>query len=118
MAKKIKFKFLNFLFRSFAFWADKTGGEPFLSQRFHEIVLFCRMEGKSVTIISNGTQGSAADYRQLVRMGVGLFELPVYSVQADIHDRMVQRFATSNYSRHQRQYSFVQSFSCYSRQYF
>ena len=68
-----------------------TGGEPFLAERFLETVLFCRMEGKQVTIISNGTQGKSSEYKQLIKMGVGLFELPVHSAQAAIHDRMAQR---------------------------
>ena len=67
-----------------------TGGEPFLSERFAEVILFCRMEGKQVTLISNGTQGKAKDYKQLIKLGVGLFEFPIHSAQADIHDRMVQ----------------------------
>jgi radical SAM protein with 4Fe4S-binding SPASM domain len=68
-----------------------TGGEPFLSERFLEVILFCRMEGKQVTIISNGTQGREKDYAKLLKMGVGLFEFPVHSAQAEIHDRMVQQ---------------------------
>ena len=67
-----------------------TGGEPFLSERFAEVILFCRMEGKQVTLISNGTQGKSKDYKQLIKLGVGLFEFPIHSAQADIHDRMVQ----------------------------
>jgi len=65
-----------------------TGGEPFLAERFSEVALFCRMKGKRVTIISNGTQGKESDYRQLLKMGVGLFEFPIHSAQAEIHDRM------------------------------
>ena len=67
-----------------------TGGEPFLSERFAEVVLFCRMQGKGITLISNGTQGKKADYKQLLKMGVGLFEFPIHSAQAETHDRMVQ----------------------------
>ncbi len=67
-----------------------TGGEPFLSERFAEVILFCRIEGKQVTLISNGTQGKAKDYKQLIKLGVGLFEFPIHSAQADIHDHMVQ----------------------------
>jgi radical SAM protein with 4Fe4S-binding SPASM domain len=67
-----------------------TGGEPFLSERYNEVILFCRMEGKQVTIISNGTQGKEKDYKQLIKMGVGLFEFPVHSAQESIHDQMAQ----------------------------
>jgi organic radical activating enzyme len=31
-----------------------TGGEPFLAERFNELVLFTRLKNKSVTIITNG----------------------------------------------------------------
>ena len=65
-----------------------TGGEPFLAERFIEVVLFCRMEGKQVTIISNGNQMKESDCKQLLKMGVDLFEFPVHSAQAEIHDRM------------------------------
>ena len=67
-----------------------TGGEPFLAERFLETILFCRMAGKQITLISNGTKGKYNDYKQLIKMGVGLFELPVHSAQAEIHDRMTQ----------------------------
>ena len=67
-----------------------TGGEPFLAERFSEVVLFCRMEGKQVTIISNGNQMKESDCNHLLKMGVGLFEFPVHSAQAEIHDRMTQ----------------------------
>ena len=67
-----------------------TGGEPFLAERFLETVLFCRLADKRVTIISNGTKGKPSDYKQLIKMGVSLFELPVHSAQAEIHNKMVQ----------------------------
>lgn len=70
--------------RSVAF----TGGEPFLSERFSEVALHCRMAGKQVTLITNGTQGREKEYRQLIRLGVGLFELPVHSARFEIHDAM------------------------------
>jgi radical SAM protein with 4Fe4S-binding SPASM domain len=65
-----------------------TGGEPMLSQRLVETALFCRMEDKGVTVITNGTQGSPRQYRDLVRIGVSLFELPVHSFDPRVHDRM------------------------------
>ncbi|MDR0830850.1 MAG: radical SAM protein [Prevotellaceae bacterium] len=65
-----------------------TGGEPFLSERFLETVLHCRLNGKTITIISNGTQGKKSDYQQLIKLGVGLFEFPVHSAQENIHDKM------------------------------
>lgn len=67
-----------------------TGGEPFLSERFSEVILFCRMEGKQVTVISNGTMGTDKAYRELLKLGVGLFEFPVHSFDASTHDRMTR----------------------------
>ncbi len=65
-----------------------TGGEPMLSERFVELALFCRMKGKGVTVITNGTQGTREQYSNLVRIGVSLFELPVHSSDSATHDRM------------------------------
>jgi radical SAM protein with 4Fe4S-binding SPASM domain len=65
-----------------------TGGEPFLQERFLELVLFCRMQGKRVVIISNGTSGNRDVYKQLIDMGVKLFELPFHSVDPEEHDQM------------------------------
>ena len=65
-----------------------SGGEPFLAERFLELVLFCRMKGKTVTIITNGNAAKRDDYQALVDMGVGLFEIPLHSPTPEIHDRM------------------------------
>ncbi len=65
-----------------------TGGEPFLAERVMEVALFCRMEGKGVTLITNGTAGTPQQYRDLVRVGVSLFELPVHSSDEAVHDAM------------------------------
>lgn len=67
-----------------------TGGETFMAERLQEIALFCRMEGKSVTVISNGSLGKTSDYRRLVDMGVRLFEMPVHSAVESIHDSITQ----------------------------
>lgn len=67
-----------------------SGGEPLLAERFAEVVLFCRMKKKKVIIISNGT-APLNDYLTLYELGISLFEFPVHSSQADIHDSMVQQ---------------------------
>ncbi len=67
-----------------------TGGEPFLAERMVEVALFCRMEGKSVTIITNGFKGTEKEYKQLLKMGVRLFELPIHSARSDIHDEITR----------------------------
>ena len=63
-----------------------TGGETFLAERVMEVALFCRMAGKTVTVISNGTAGHPKQYRQLIDMGVTLFEMPVHSADEAVHD--------------------------------
>lgn len=63
-----------------------TGGEPFMSERIKEIALYCRMQGKSVTIISNGSKASIEDYNDLIKMGITLFELPIHSYKEETHD--------------------------------
>lgn len=67
-----------------------TGGEPFVAERIKEIALFCRMEGKTVTVISNGFKGTADDYKNLIGMGITLFEFPIHSANEDIHDHITQ----------------------------
>lgn len=67
-----------------------TGGEPFLSERFNEVVLYCIMAGKQVSIISNGTQVNLKKYKELIKLGVKLFEFPIHSLQPQIHDKMVE----------------------------
>ena len=67
-----------------------TGGEPFLAERFSELVLFCRMEKKGVTIISNGTAANNEDYQHMIDMKVDLFEFPFHSVTPEIHDYLTQ----------------------------
>jgi len=65
-----------------------TGGEPFLAERFNELVLFTRLKNKSVTIIANGNKASNGDYKQMVDLGVSLLELPLHSPTAKEHDFM------------------------------
>jgi len=65
-----------------------TGGEPFMAERLVEIALFCRMEGKAVTIISNGFKGTVSDYKSLIDIGITLFEFPIHSSDETIHDNI------------------------------
>lgn len=67
-----------------------TGGEPFLSERFEELVLFTRLKRKSVTVITNGSGATEEKYAQLIKMGVDLFELPVHSHLEDTHDQITR----------------------------
>ena len=63
-----------------------TGGEPFLAERFAELVLFCRMQGAAVSIISNGSDHRP--YRLMRELGVTQLTLPLHAAAADVHDRM------------------------------
>lgn len=65
-----------------------TGGEPFLAERFLELVLFARLKNKSVSVISNGNTGSEKDLKTLIDFGVNLFEFPIHSYKPEIHDKM------------------------------
>jgi len=65
-----------------------TGGEPFLAERFNELVLFTRLKNKTVAIITNGNKANKADYKQMLDLGVGLFEVPLHSASAKAHDFM------------------------------
>lgn len=67
-----------------------TGGEPFLAERFSELVLFSRMKKKQVAIISNGNTGTKSDYKTMMDMGVGLFEFPILSFNNNVHDDLTQ----------------------------
>jgi radical SAM protein with 4Fe4S-binding SPASM domain len=63
-----------------------TGGEPFLAERFPELVLYARMKKKSVTIITNGSGTDETGLQQMIDLGVSLFELPIHSYDPKIHD--------------------------------
>lgn len=65
-----------------------TGGEPMLAERIGELILFCRMKGASVSIITNGNAGTETEFAQLIKLGVQLFEIPVHSAHPSTHDRM------------------------------
>lgn len=65
-----------------------TGGEPLLFKRLEEIILFCRLKGSRIILISNGTAADRARYRQLVELGVATFQFPLLSADAAIHDHL------------------------------
>jgi len=68
-----------------------TGGEPLLVNGLAEHVLKCRLKGKQVNIISNGTMGKMEDYAVLSDLGVSLFEFPLHSSDAAIHDSLTDQ---------------------------
>ncbi len=65
-----------------------TGGEPTLAERLPELVLYCRLKKKNVTVITNGYTNDHKRYEELFRLGVGLFELPLHSHDSAVHDAM------------------------------
>lgn len=65
-----------------------SGGEPLLAERFLELVLFCRLKRKGVSLISNGSVGTKEDYRRLLELGVAPFQFPCHSWQAAEHDAL------------------------------
>ena len=67
-----------------------SGGEPFLTERFLEIVLYLRMKRINVVIITNGNASDKNSYNILKELGVSLFELPFHSNKYYEHDRMTQ----------------------------
>ncbi|MCR5453592.1 MAG: radical SAM protein, partial [Bacteroidales bacterium] len=75
-----------------------TGGEPFMGERFSELVLTARFHGAKVGIISNGNFAAPDQYLQLTKLGVTLFELPVHSNDPKIHDYMTRREGSHNKS--------------------
>ena len=68
-----------------------TGGEPLLTERFSELVLFCRIKKASVTIITNGCSGENTQYQELASLGVGQFILPLHSSRPLVHDQMTRK---------------------------
>lgn len=67
-----------------------SGGEPFLSERFLELVLFCRLNNKNVSVISNGNAGKTDDYTKLVKLGVRLFQFPFLSKNPLVHNSLTR----------------------------
>lgn len=63
-----------------------SGGEPFLAERFPELVLYCRMKGSRVKVITNGCAAAFGDYRELMAMKEVYFQFPVHSADPAVHD--------------------------------
>lgn len=67
-----------------------TGGEPTLESRLPELVLFARMKGSNVTIITNGNWNNHDTIDNLIELGVRNWELPLHSNDSFIHDSMTR----------------------------
>ncbi len=68
-----------------------TGGEPLLREDLPELVAFVRERGCRVTLITNGTRLDAEALARLPVEHIDLFELPLLSSEAAVHDRMSGR---------------------------
>ncbi len=67
-----------------------TGGEPLLAERIEELLLFIRLKKKGVTLITNGSGGSAERYKTIVSLGIDVFEIPVHAHIPEIHDDLTR----------------------------
>jgi radical SAM protein with 4Fe4S-binding SPASM domain len=65
-----------------------TGGEPLLRADLHEILDHLRKLLVHTTIISNGRLIDPVKAKEVMECGVGLFELPLLSHRAEIHDEL------------------------------
>jgi radical SAM protein with 4Fe4S-binding SPASM domain len=87
---KKAFRLLNHLIRKTTVkHLTFTGGEPCVSERFTEIVLHAKLQGKSVSVITNGN-GPTEVYRQLARMKVERVSFSIHSSQPEIHNRITR----------------------------
>jgi radical SAM protein with 4Fe4S-binding SPASM domain len=65
-----------------------SGGEPLLRGDIYEIVDFLAARGVALNLITNGTLLSDEAVARLIPEKVGIFELPLLSVEREIHDRL------------------------------
>ncbi|MHC4664114.1 MAG: radical SAM protein [Planctomycetota bacterium] len=65
-----------------------TGGEPLLRKDVFEIVDYLRERGRVVNLITNGTLLDESAVKKLGPDKISIYELPLLSVEREIHDRM------------------------------
>ncbi|HLD36621.1 MAG TPA: radical SAM protein [Planctomycetota bacterium] len=65
-----------------------TGGEPFLRADLPELITCAKELGVAINIISNGTLITEDIARDYIKLGVGLFELPLLSAERTTHDAL------------------------------
>ena len=70
-----------------------TGGEPFLRDDLVEVVAFLASLGVAVGLIANGTAGGEQAYREAVRAGAGIVEIPLHASERAIHNAMTRGVA-------------------------
>ena len=65
-----------------------SGGEPLLREDLFEIVDFLVGRGVTINLITNGTLLDEAAIERLTPEKISIFELPLLSVDREIHDRL------------------------------
>lgn len=64
-----------------------TGGEPTLAERFPELVVHALVNGRQVTVISNGN-GPREVYHRLAQLPIRMLELSIHAADPMLHDRI------------------------------
>lgn len=63
-----------------------SGGEPMLLRNIHDLMLYARLRGSHVNVLTNGgllTEDALANFQSL---GVGAIQIPLLSADASVHD--------------------------------
>jgi radical SAM protein with 4Fe4S-binding SPASM domain len=68
-----------------------TGGEPLLRPDLPDILSFLSERDVRINLITNGHRLSEERTTELIRLGVGLFELPLLSFRRETHDALSGR---------------------------
>jgi|WetSurMetagenome_2_1015567.scaffolds.fasta_scaffold183297_2 radical SAM protein with 4Fe4S-binding SPASM domain len=76
------------LHETFCSHVTLTGGEPLLRSDLPQILEFLQKRHVQCTLISNGRLLALPKVKDLVRLGVGLFELPLLGDCRQIHDEL------------------------------
>lgn len=63
-----------------------TGGEPLLAERLQELVLYTRMKGAAVNIISNGTLADRESLQRFKDIGVDRIQFSIHGDRPQEHD--------------------------------
>lgn len=63
-----------------------SGGEPLLVNNIHDLVMFARLRGSNVNILTNGTLLTTDSLANFESLGVGAIQIPLLSADREIHD--------------------------------
>jgi radical SAM protein with 4Fe4S-binding SPASM domain len=65
-----------------------TGGEPTISENLLEIVVFAKLNGVKVVIITNASTNNQKLFSKLISAGVSHFQITINSVDPEVHNQM------------------------------